>query len=77
MTCNCDYPEVHNNIAEFDGCDKWYQLCCFEVESPTLIQKWFYKKWKPNSIISLHHVIYQINLHYYYSFQNYYWLSQA
>ncbi len=40
--CDCDLPEVYDNMIQCDHCDKWFHFCCVGDKAPaTLAQKWF------------------------------------
>lgn len=42
--CDCELPEVFDDMIECDGCERWYHQRCVGVASPTVSQKWFCKE---------------------------------
>lgn len=47
--CDCDLPEVYDNMIQCDGCDNWFHLRCVGVKSPTLTEKWYCNQCKKHS----------------------------
>lgn len=39
--CDCELPEVYDNMIQCDDCDEWYHLRCFGLKSYNLRDKWY------------------------------------
>ena len=42
--CECELPEVYDNMVQCDGCDKWFHLRCMGLIEYNLSQKWYCKQ---------------------------------